>query len=57
MGLNSLKATEPLQGNSLLLPLSSQEFLWSFNQPLKGESLSQLWSHSGFELGTPGLGI
>ena len=32
---------------------------YSFDQPQKGERLSRPWSHppSGFEHGTPGLGI
>ena len=46
MGFNCLKATEPLQVHSLYFsPLSSQKFLILIHQPLKGERLSQPWSH------------
>ena len=37
------------------LPLSSQDFLVTFNQPQKGERVSQ--PPIGFELGTSRLGI
>ena len=46
-GFNCLKATEPLQGDTLLLPLSSQESWYSFYRPRKDERLSQLWNHLG----------
>ena len=46
-GFNCLKATESLQGGTLLLPLSSQESWYSFYRPRKDERLSQLWNHLG----------
>ena len=58
MGFNYLKATEPLQRGSLLLPPSSQIFLvliWSTSEGWKVEST--LEPPSGFEHKTPELGI
>ena len=55
---STVSRLKPLRGGSLLLPLSSQKLLvlvWSTSEGWKTEST--LEPLSGFEHGTPGLGI
>ena len=58
-GYGSTASTlEPLQGGSLLLPLSSQKFLMLILSTLEGwKAELTLEPPGGFELGSPGLGI
>ena len=61
MGFNCLKATEPLRGGSFPFAIQFsgfQEFLVLNWSPLEGwKAESTLEPTSGFEPGTPGLGI
>ena len=46
MGFNCLKATETLQGGSLLFYHEvPRNFWYSFDRPRKDERLSRPWSH------------
>ena len=58
MRFNRLKATEPLRGDSLLLPLTPQEFLVLISSILEGwKDEFTLKPPCGFKPGTPRLEI
>ena len=48
IGLNCVKAAEPIQGDDLLLTTKSLKFprIYSFDWPQKDENLSQPWNHA-----------